>query len=328
MNINYFDENILPTKVRIDLCNMCQLNCVTCWTKQYEEIIKRDCGGFGYVTFDTFKNFVDNHPYIREIEVTNNGDIFLNPDLLEIVMYANQKHIILTAKQCVNLNNLPEYMADTLVNFGFDTIKININGATPETYSIYHKNGDFNKVIENIKLINKYKEKYNSEYPKLTYKFTVFGHNEHEIDMAKELAKSLNMEIEFYNNYVGWYSPINDLQRVKEKTESPTFNIGLKEKYDIFTEDRKYQWFYCSDLFNDPQINWNGDFIGCVLRKDDGFGLNINVFEEGLEKIYHLDKILYAKKMLLDYSVEPREDIPCASCYIYRFLKANNYKLF
>ena len=63
-----------PTKVRLDLCNMCQLNCVECSMRKKDEKIKAE-NGFGYVKFETFKNFVDAHPFIKGIEIAANGGL-------------------------------------------------------------------------------------------------------------------------------------------------------------------------------------------------------------------------------------------------------------
>ena len=72
---------------------------------------------------------------------------------------------------------------------------VSIDGATPETYKIYRRGGDFNKVISNIKTINKFKKQYHSESPRLIWQFIPFGHNEYEIDKAKKMAKKLSLQI-------------------------------------------------------------------------------------------------------------------------------------
>ena len=104
----YKDECQLPKSIRLDICNLCQLNCVGCWVRANEQKIKKENGGFGYVSIDTFKNFIDKHPFIREIEISNNGEIFLNPDLDEIIKYAYEKNVKLSAYNGVNLNTLSE----------------------------------------------------------------------------------------------------------------------------------------------------------------------------------------------------------------------------
>ena len=61
-------------------------------------------------------------------------------------------------------------------------IRLSIDGASQETYSRYRVNGNFDRVIENIKRLQAYKQKVGSEYPDLTWYMTGFNWNIHEID--------------------------------------------------------------------------------------------------------------------------------------------------
>ena len=129
------------------------------------------------------------------IDLSNRGEIFLNPELNKIIKYACEKEIKLTAITGVNLNTVSEQTLENLVKYKFNKMTISIDGATPETYKIYRVGGDFNTVINNIKTINKFKKLYGSEFPRLNWQFIVFGHNEHEIELAKIKAKELNIPI-------------------------------------------------------------------------------------------------------------------------------------
>ena len=142
-----------PKHIQLDLCSMCQLKCVKC--PMDNPPTRRQLFGWGYLKFEDFKNFVDKNKYIKSIETSRMGEIFLNPDLDKIIKYAFDKKIELTAGNGVNLNYLKEETAENLVKYKFKRLTISIDGATPETYAIYRRGGDFNKVIENIKLINK-----------------------------------------------------------------------------------------------------------------------------------------------------------------------------
>ena len=64
-------------------------------------------------------------------------------------------------------------------------MKVSVDGASEDTYQIYRKGGSFQEVINNIKKINHYKKIYKSKLPKLKWQFIIFGHNEHELPLAK-----------------------------------------------------------------------------------------------------------------------------------------------
>ena len=315
----YLEDDQLPKHVRLDICTLCQLDCPQCFMRLQEEEIQK-LNGFGYVSFDTFKKFVDKHPYVKEIGVSNHGEIFLNPDLDEIIKYSYEKGIKLNAYSGVNLNTISETTAEYLVKYQFGDMVVSIDGASPETYAIYRRGGDFNKVLDNIKMINKYKKLYNSDKPRLIYKFIPFGHNEHEIEKAKEVAASLDMDIMFDVNYAPGYSPLKNPEKVKEQTRISNIDNNFSNFYDAYQNGE--EWFFCTDLFKNPQINFNGELQGCCMCVTEHFG--VNVFEVGLEKALKSVNVQYAKKMLSDFSVVEKPEIPCTGCQIYEFLKKRN----
>ena len=169
----YKRKEDLPKHVCLESCSLCQLNCAKCWIRANEAQISKT-EGLGYLKFSDFKNFVDDNPQLETVAIANNGEIFLNPELDKIIEYAHAKEIRLSAQTGVNLNDLSDEMAECLVVNKFNDITVSIDGVTPETYAIYRRGGDFNKVIANIKKINKYKKKYNSEYPILTLEIYSF----------------------------------------------------------------------------------------------------------------------------------------------------------
>ena len=151
----YKNKSELPKHLRLDLSTVCQLKCPSCYMRQEEEAVKNGCK-IGNMKFENFKKLVDEND-IEDIEISNSGEIFLNPDLVKILEYAHKKHIRLTADNGVNLNNLTEEQAEALVKYELASMTISLDGASQETYSKYRIGGDYNKVIENIEKINKYK---------------------------------------------------------------------------------------------------------------------------------------------------------------------------
>ncbi len=310
----YKSQEELPKKIRLEACSLCQLNCPECQTRLHEKQAPKDW--LGYLKYEDFKKFVDNNKF-REIELANKGEIFLNPELDEIIKYANLKGIRLTADTGVNFNDVSETTLENLVKYKFKRISISIDGATPETYSIYRRGGDFNKVINNIKKVNQFKEKYASEFPRLTWNFIVFGHNEHEMESAKKKAKELGMKIHFPRNYALEYSPIKNKKLVEKQTNVKLIN----SQNDLFEEKnlRKRDFFSCNLLFNTPQIDYNGDLLGCCSIQTKN--LKANAFKDGLLNALNSSNMIYAKHMLTDLSTKPKNDIPCVGCMKYEILK-------
>jgi MoaA/NifB/PqqE/SkfB family radical SAM enzyme len=225
----------------------------------------------------------------------------------------------LTALNGVNLNDVEEETLEYLIKYKFKAISVSIDGATNETYQIYRRGGDLKKVIKNIEKINFYKKIYNSEYPLLYWKFIVFGHNENEINSAREIAKSLNMEFRIKFNHTPSYSPVRNKEYVRKENE---FGVASREEFKEKTK-KEYK-LPCYQLWISPQVNWDGKVLGCCKNKYSDFG---NAFEKGLKDILRSEKYLYAKKLLIGLVKKKREDIPCFRCSVYKKLK-NPFAIF
>ena len=264
----------------------------------------------GYLKFKDFKKFIDAHSFIEEIDLTDKGELFLNPELDEIIKYAYKKNVKLTANAGTNFNTVSDTTLENLVKYKFQSIKIAIDGATPKTYSKYRRGGNFDTVISNIKKINSYKTKHNSEYPKLYWQFILFGHNEHEIEKAKKMAKDLNMKILFFKNGVPTYSPLKN-----PKLALSQAGIPLDEEKEMLKP--------CYAFFHTPQIDHSGLLYGCCFRKIMSF--EVNVFKKGLLNALNSPNVIYAKEMLTNYAVSPIDNVPCSECPEYKYAKKNNY---
>jgi len=292
-----------PSKIRLAVSTVCQLSCPLCPTGRKEEMPI----GRGFLKFSDFKKLIDGSPFVTAIELSNYGEIFLNPELGEIIKYAYLKGVELTAVNGSNLNTITEEMCELLVKYKFKNIVCSIDGASQEVYKIYRKGGDFNKVIDNINMINKYKRMYNSLLPFLKWQFVIFGHNVHEMEKAKNIARSLNMSFEPKGSWDPFFSPVQDKKAVKKA-------IGLD---GLFFNYNLHKYFLCTLLWDFPQINWDGKLLGCCVNYWGDYG---NVFHLGLEKAFNDEKIAYAREMLLGRA-EGRKGIPCNSCYIYKEIK-------
>jgi hypothetical protein len=303
-----------PYILDIDASSRCQLKCPSCPTTEKGFNNK---AGSGFLKFNDFKKIMDANPYIREVELDNDGEMFLNPELLAIVEYAYKKKVKLACNTGVNLNYATPEVLEGLVKNGFRALNCAIDGATPETYSIYRKGGDLNKVLENIKLINYFKDKYHSKFPELKWQFIVFGHNEHEIMLAKQMAQNLKMSFFAKMAWDSKYSPIKNRESVMAATGWLT---TTREEYERLT-GVSYVRSACYLLWRSPRINWDGRVLGCCWNVWSEFGGN--VFSDGLIPCVDSEKINYAKQML--FGKKPaRADIPCSTCEIYLKIRETN----
>ena len=302
-------SEIKPSKIRIEASSVCQLSCPSCpnTSKAMHTIV-----GSGLLKFKDFQKLIDKNPWVKEIELSNYGEIFLNSELLEIIKYACKRDVALKADNGVNINNVQKDVLEGLVKHRFRSMTCSIDGASNETYKTYRVKGNFETVIENIRKINFFKQEYQSEYPRLTWQFIVFGHNEHEILLARKLAGELDMNFYLKLTWDDKFSPIRDQEYVR-KLVGTASRAEYKQKYGI-----EYGQGFCHQLWDEPQINWDGKVLGCCRNFWGDFGGN--AFRDGLLKSTNSEKIKYARDMLLGKKIAG-EDIPCTTCSIYLHIK-------
>ncbi len=284
--VNYFKYRIIGNSIRIDASNICQLRCPLCWQSREENTIFKG----SYLKFVDFKKFIDNNPTFKNIEISDNGEIFLNPELKSIIKYAYVKKINLTARNGVNLNTVTEETLECLVKYKFKVMLVSIDGATNETYQIYRRGGNFDQVIENIKKVNYFKHKYNTEFPRLIWQFIIFGHNEKELPLAREMAKKLNMRfLPILNYFDSSYSPVKNGEFIRKEIKY----LSCQEYENI---NKSLYVFPCYQLWSSPQISPDGELLGCCANnlRSAKFTLG-NVFRMGLKKQLRSEKFMLGK---------------------------------
>ncbi|NIM13024.1 MAG: hypothetical protein GTO45_12930 [Candidatus Aminicenantes bacterium] len=143
------------------------------------------------------------------------------------------------------------------------------------------------------------------------------GHNEHELPLAKKMAKELNMIFFPKLNWEPGYSSVKNADFVKMEAG---MSVVSKDEYQ-----KKYKKVYllpCVQFWVSPQINWDGKLLGCCQNLWGDFG---NVFAQGFETCLTGERFVYAKKMLCG-EAKTRGDIPCTKCSLYKEILQNPLK--
>ncbi|MBN2723375.1 MAG: SPASM domain-containing protein [Deltaproteobacteria bacterium] len=317
----HLKNSLYGQMIRLEASSVCQLKCRACSTASGKN--RKGVVGWGFLSFDDFKSLVDSNPGIKTIELSNWGEIFLNPDIDRIIKYGFYNGVKLKAANGVNLNTVTEQTLENLVKYRFNYMTVSLDGASHETYKIYRRRGSFKTVINNIKRINEYKKKYSTDKPRMSWQFVVFGHNEHEIEKASNMAGDLGMDFKPKLNHTPEYSPVLNAEEVKKKT-----GIGAASRDEYKSVKKRVYSRPCTQLWDSPQVNWNGEMLGCCVNKFGTFG---NVFEQGFRTIWMGEKMNYARNMVTG-KAPPRDDIPCINCGVYKkaveendFSSSSNY---
>ena len=303
-----------PTKIRLETTTYCQLRCPSCPTTT--GAINKAVGK-GWLRLADFEKLITENPWLKEIELSNYGEMFLNPELGGILECAHRHGVELTADNGVNLNTADEGTLESLVKFRFKKMRVSIDGASQETYGIYRRRGNFETVISNVRRINHFKKHHGSEFPRLAWQFIVYGHNEHELPRAREMAAELGMEFAAKLSWDSGFSPVVDAEFVRREGGLPA---STREEF-LENRGEDYMHGLCRQLWEQPQVNWDGKLLGCCRNFWGDFGGN--VFRDGLMPSLNNEKMNHARAMLQGHK-PARADIPCTTCQIYLTMRGNN----
>jgi len=148
----------------------------------------------------------------------------------------------------------------------------------------------------------------------LTKNNMVRSHNEHEIGKARQMAHARGMAFETKLNWDENWSPVRDKEMVRrEMAAGAASRSEFKEKFGSGYTD-----YICDQLWDSPQLNFDGTVWGCCRNNWKAF--DGNVFEDGLEGALNSEQIQYARRMLTG-DAEPRKDVPCTTCSVYKNMR-------
>jgi MoaA/NifB/PqqE/SkfB family radical SAM enzyme len=306
------DIGVNPTRVAIEATSACQLRCPSCPTASGQT---KPVLGRGFLDPADFDKFLSANPHVRQVELSNYGEVFLHPNLSAIFETAAKRNVQLTILNGANLNNVRDGVLDALVKHRVILLSVSIDGASPETYSQYRVGGDYETVLSNVRHINDFKKHYGSPFPQLLWQFIVFGHNEHEIPVARKLAADLGMTFRLKLPW-GDFSPIRDRNRILAELGT---DFASRAEYEQ-NSGEEYLSGVCHQLWDRPQINWDGKLLGCCRNFWGEFGPN--VFEDGLSAAMN-SELIGRSRAMLQGQLPADDQSPCTTCSVYITRRAN-----
>ena len=313
-----------PIFLIVEPCNYCNLKCPMCPTGQ------RLPTNRGTMKLETFKRIIDQlHPYAWHLNLYYLGEPLLCEHLPLMISYAQQHKIRVTTSS--NLNIFNEKMAEKLIDSKLDNLIISLDGASPESYEKYRIGGDFEKVINNIRLIIAKKNEKKSLLPRLQIQFVIFKHNEAEIPKVKSLAEKLGVDLFFRQGALGGKGQSPPLTKdIILARKWLSANEKYNAEYDYFSQKPYIKNGICLYLWGVATINWDGSVLPCcwIYEGKHSFG---NILEQPFKSIWNNELIqssrsLFSrrKKSFLKLIANEQETI-CHKCKMFKhFLNEND----
>jgi MoaA/NifB/PqqE/SkfB family radical SAM enzyme len=166
-----------PVTLDVAITNDCDIDCIMCFTKYMNH---HD------MSPEIFESVRRMFPYPIEIRWNDAGEILAtkNPEY-----YLDIINELRSPKSYVSTNLLTaDKYIDKIAAGGLTHISVSMDAATPQTYRSIRVGSDFERVVNNLKLIKAYKKQKKTEIPRITLVFIAMKKNVHELPLFVELA--------------------------------------------------------------------------------------------------------------------------------------------
>lgn len=306
-----------PRYLEIEVTTKCNLKCIMCEHTYWSEP-NRD------MSFEQFKDIVDQFGNLKWIGLTGIGESFINKDFMKMLRYVKSKSVLVELYDTFYFLN--ERIAKELIEMGVDRILASVDAATKQTYEKIRVGSDFERVINNVRNLVRLKKKMKASFPQLDFHYIITKANFRQIPQYIELVHSLtngeNASIQFtrmlhkFDQAEDLYMEIPEEITHRAKCKAEQLGVGLVWNAD--TPQVKPTIARCIE-WTMPFIFVTGDVIPCCsgneagqrdFQKRTALG---NVFETSFKQIWHGQKYKDLRRMLRRGQVPQ----PCSNCCLY-----------
>lgn len=306
-----------PVFVGIESTTRCNLACPIC-SRDYLRSIDYD---FGDMPLATFKKIV---PFIKTsklVFLSKCGEPLLASGIMEMIRICREFKCNIAMSS--NGSLMDENISEQLIDNGLDWIELSVDGIE----SFYNIRGfEPDVFINNIKSLNRIKEKKGKTNPSVTFCFVAMHNNLKELSGVVRLAASLGVERIFVHPLRIYYSCLEAENIYNDPTETlRVFNackdeaarLGvnlvirqtslIKDEGDLVSPD-----CFCLAPFDRFFIDQKGfaSDICCGSRKLGGYEQKFNVNTTPVEEIWNCEEY---RKIRLELLNKTPSDI-CKDC--------------
>jgi radical SAM protein with 4Fe4S-binding SPASM domain len=242
----------MPVSISTELTNYCNLKCSEC--SSGSEIMSR---ARGFMDIDLFKKIIlELRPYLYNINLYFQGEPMMHNRFFDFLEFSKGLKVTVST----NGHFLSPDNAEKLTRSGLHKIIISLDGMDQQTYSLYRKGGQFEKVISGINSLSKAIESARSSL-KLEVQFLVNRQNEKQISAAKVFAKKAGVTLRLKSMQI---------------TDNERLDYWLPENRK-FARYKKINGIYkiksrlgnnCLRLWLNPVITWDGKVVPCCFDKN------------------------------------------------------------
>lgn len=312
----------LPRYVEFEMTTVCNKKCIICENTYWNEPSV-------HLTFEQFKRIADQIP-LKWVNLTGEGDSFLNKDFLKIIEYLKKKDV------CVffvdSFDFIDERISRKLVEIGVDGIYTSFDAGTKETFERVKVGCSFDRTVTNMRKLIDIKKELRSPIPDQCFRFVITNFNYQEMPKFIELVRSLGKPEELGDGVRIEYAGLLEFPEVEkykiEKIPKDIIDETLRKSretgipvYFAHSEPDHHPPLEHCIAWMEPYIMMGGYVQPCcavlMSNKRDYLRKHAlgNVFEQSFKDIWYSDRY----KRFRDLVNKPDGKVPllCLNCRAY-----------
>lgn len=242
-------EAPFPDNIMIEVTNACNLRCGMC----YQRSMNRPKG---FMRRELFERVISQ---AAELGIGNaglftTGEAFLHPEIFEFIRIAKERgigYVYITTNGVL----LDERKIGLVFDSGLDSIKFSIDAATRETYESERPGGDWDRLLDNIRLLRDGREQ-RGRGPRLFGSYVITAGNVAEAGRFRQMFTGLLDEV--YFSYVGSQGG----NQTEENKAKITAWLAEQTRSSRLPEER---WNPCNLLWNRFVVTYDGKLTICCV---------------------------------------------------------------
>jgi len=272
----------MPLSAGIELTNCCNLACPECVSGS--GLMKR---GRGYMSRTLFEKFImESIPGLLHANLYFQGEPMMHPLFFDFIEIASKIRLTVST----NGHFLDKDSTERLAASSLSELVISLDGMDSRTYGIYRHNGEFDRVINGIRLLA-VALRHSKSTMKLRLQFLVNRYNESQIPEARKFASEVDAVLK-----------LKSMQVIdSERTESW---LPIQEKFRRYRKENERNVIKgklvnrCSRLWISPVVTWDGFVVPCCFDKDAEYILG-DLNKTSFRDIWYGEKYQEFRKRLL-----------------------------
>ncbi len=300
-----------PVTLQLEPTSLCNLHCDFCI--RYAGNVP-----IGTMSFENFKKILDKLDSLYKIGISGQGELFLTPDIFNMIKYANEKGMLVH----INSNGtlLTKEIIDKICKLEIGEIGISVDSTDKREYQKMRRGANFDKLMENIKNLTDALKK-NKKETKVTICAIIFKKNIEELPKFIELAKKVGVDkvafqtLQTKEDYMESYGKrvkaqivsgkVNDLVEKMEEARELANKYGITI---IFDEEESPG---CIWPWRSIYVTWEGEVTPCCkvveTKKTGSLG---NVLKQDFWEVWNGERYQELRKLLR----ERKTPIVCRGC--------------